>query len=243
VPPDVLVVIPTYDEAANVARVVRAVRDRGVAVLVVDDDSPDGTGALADALATADPAVAVLHRPVRQGLGRAYADGFTTALATGASIICQMDADLSHDPAELEGLITAVRGGADVAIGSRYAPGGAVGGWSLMRRLVSHAGNFYARSALALPVRDATSGFRAHRADALRTLDAASCHAAGYAFQVEMTHRAVQGGLRVVEVPIHFSERRAGTSKMTPAIAIEAARLVTRWGLARIWRRLRSGTR
>lgn len=240
-PPDVLVVIPTFDEAANIERVTREVRERGAAVLIVDDSSPDGTGAIADALAAADPLITVLHRQVRQGLGRAYGDGFTAAMATGTPIICQMDADSSHDPHELDGLIAAVRSGADVAIGSRYVAGGGVAGWSVLRRVVSRLGNLYARLGLAIPIHDATSGFRAHRAEALAGLDPSSCEAAGYAFQVEMTYRAVQGGLRVVEVPIHFVERRAGASKMTPNIALEAARLVTRWGLARIWRRLRSG--
>lgn len=240
-PPDVLVVIPTYEEVANVARVVRAVRAQGVEVLVVDDGSPDGTGAAADAVAAADPGTAVLHRAARRGLGNAYGAGFGAALATGAPIICQMDADLSHDPGALGGLVAAVRDGADVAIGSRYVRGGAIGGWSILRRLVSLAGNVYARLVLGLPVRDATSGFRAHRSDALRRLDAPTCEAAGYAFQVEMTYRAVTRGMRVVEVPITFVERQAGVSKMTPGVALEAARLVTRWGLERIWRRLRSG--
>lgn len=241
-PPDVLVVIPTYDEAGNIERVTREVRDRGIAVLIVDDASPDGTGAIADTLASSDPLVTVLHRSSRQGLGRAYGDGFTAALTTETPIICQMDADLSHDPRDLDRLVAAIRDGAEVAVGSRYVPGGGVGGWSLLRRLVSRLGNLYARLALAVPVHDATSGFRAHRAEALAMLDPASCEAAGYAFQVEMTYRAVQRGLRVVEVPIHFVERRAGASKMTFAIALEAARLVTRWGLARVWRRLRSGS-
>jgi dolichol-phosphate mannosyltransferase len=242
VPPDVLVVIPTYDEAANIERVSRQVRAGGAAVLIVDDDSPDGTGAIAETLAAADPLVTVLHRASRQGLGKAYGDGFTAALSTDAAIICQMDADFSHDPQELDRLVAAVRAGADVAIGSRYVSGGGVGGWSALRRAVSRIGNIYARIALAIPVRDATSGFRAHRAEALAKLNPASCESAGYAFQVEMTYRAVRGGLRVAEVPIHFVERRAGASKMTMGIALEAARLVTRWGLARIWTRLRSGS-
>lgn len=241
-PPDVLVVIPTLNEAANIERVTREVRQHGAGVLIVDDASPDGTGAIADSLAAADPCVTVLHRVSRQGLGKAYGDGFAVALTTDHSIICQMDADLSHDPRDLDRLVAAIRAGADVAIGSRYVAGGGIGGWSALRRVVSRLGNLYARLALAIPVRDATSGFRAHRAEALATLDPASCEAAGYAFQVEMACRAVRGGLRVVEVPIHFVERRAGASKMTPGIALEAARLVTRWGVARVWRRLRSGS-
>jgi len=242
VPPEVLVVLPTYEEAPNIDRVVRRVRATGADVLVVDDASPDGTGRCADELASLDPGVRVVHRPRREGLGRAYATGFAVALGTGATFVCEMDADLSHDPAALAGLVAEVSAGADVAIGSRYVPGGATPGWSAVRRLMSRSANRYARWALGLPVRDATSGFRAYRAEALRLLDPATCQAAGYAFQVEMTYRAARSGLRIVEVPISFVEREAGVSKMGPAIALEAALLITRWGLARLGRRLRSRT-
>ncbi len=239
-PPDVLVVLPTYNEAATIDTVVAGVRAEGADVLIVDDASPDGTGTRADALAAGDDGVRVLHRSKREGLGRAYGDGFGEALATGAAVVCQMDADMSHAPGELGRLVAAIADGADVAIGSRYVAGGAIDGWSWLRRIVSYSGNLYVRTLLRLPVRDATSGFRAHRSEALRLLDASTCRAVGYGFQVEMTYRSLEAGLRVVEVPITFVERAAGTSKMTMGIAVEAALLVTWWGLVRIWRRLRS---
>jgi dolichol-phosphate mannosyltransferase len=209
---------------------------------VVDDASPDGTGRLADRLAGEDTGISVLHRMRREGLGRAYAAGFAAALAMDAPIICQMDADLSHDPEALPALVTAIRDGRDIAIGSRYVPGGATVGWSTPRRLLSRGGNWYARRALGLTTRDATSGFRAYRTDVLARLRAETCDAAGYAFQVEMTDRAEALGADIVEVPIHFVERRSGHSKMTGLVALEAMWLVTRWGVARVIRQLRSAT-
>lgn len=240
-PPDAVVVLPTYNEIDNLADVVGQIRATGTDVLVVDDGSPDGTGDLADHLAGADAGISVLHRPMREGLGRAYAAGFAAALAMHAPIICQMDADLSHDPAALPSLVGAIRAGRDVAIGSRYVPGGATVGWSTPRRMLSRGGNWYARRLLRLKTRDATSGFRAYRTDVLVRLQADTCDATGYAFQVEMTYRAEGLGVDVVEIPIQFVERRHGASKMTARIALEAMWLVTRWGVGRLVRRLRSG--
>jgi len=240
VPPDVVVVVPTYNEAGNLAAVIGGVRTIGAEVLVVDDGSPDGTGDIADELAASDVGVHVMHRTMREGLGPAYAAGFAAALATGAGVVCQMDADGSHDPAVLPLLLTALEDGHDVAIGSRYVPGGGTVGWSSWRRLLSRGGNWYARRLLGLNVHDATSGYRAYRAAALAQLDSASCEAAGYAFQVEMTYRTETIGFDAVEVPIQFVDRQTGTSKMTARIAVEAMWLVTRWGVRRL--RLRSAT-
>ena len=230
-PPEVAVVIPTYNEAQNLEQIVKAVRGHGYAVVVVDDNSPDGTGDLADDLAASDPEVRVVHRPRKEGLGPAYAEGFATAHGDGAAIICEMDADFSHDPDTLPQLIEAVNRGAGLAIGSRYIQGGSVPGWALSRRLVSRAGNWYARIMLATPIRDMTSGFRAYRSQALQALEPATCEASGYGFQVEMARRAHESGARVVEVPIIFRDRLRGESKMSWRIALEAMRLVTLWGV------------
>ncbi len=231
---DVLVVVPTYNEAPTLEAVVAGVVAQGYGVLVVDDASPDGTGALADRLAGAHAAVAVMHRDAKEGLGRALTAGFHHALTTGASIVCQMDADGSHDPAELPRLVAAVDGGADVAIGSRYVRGGDGGGLAPSRSLLSRFGNLYARLVLGFGVRDATSGFRAYRSDVLGALAPATAVAQGYAFQIEMAWRAHRGGLRIVEAPITFRPRAGGSSKMRLAIPLEALWLVTRWGLARL---------
>jgi dolichol-phosphate mannosyltransferase len=216
------------------------IRDAGMGVLIVDDASPDGTGGRADQLAAADQAVSTLHRPAREGLGPAYAAGFEAVGALRPRVICQMDADLSHDPADLRRLVAAVDDGADVAIGSRYVPGGRIAGWSPLRRMISRGGNLYVRVLLGVRTRDATSGFRAYRPKALERLEAVTCEAAGYAFQVEMTYRAERAGMQVVEVPICFTERRFGRSKMTAAIAFEAFLLISRWGWRRLTGRLRS---
>jgi len=232
-PAQVTVVLPTFNERENLEPIVRDVTRHGYRVLVVDDASPDGTGELADALAKEIPSVGVLHRIQKEGLGPAYAAGFRQAFSEGARIICEMDADFSHDPAALPSLVEAVDLRADLAIGSRYVEGGATPDWPLHRRLLSKGGNWYARRMLALPVGDATAGFRAYRARALMSLDAETCLASGYAFQVEMTLRAVNQGLRIVEVPITFRDRREGTSKMGAKIVVEAMWLVTQWGVRR----------
>jgi len=230
-PAQVTVVLPTFNERENLGPIVRAVTRYGYRVLVVDDASPDGTGDLADDLAKEIPTVDVVHRTHKAGLGSAYAAGFRHAFSDGARIICEMDADFSHDPAALPSLVNAVELGADLAIGSRYIEGGAIPDWPLYRRLLSKGGNWYARRMLALPVADATAGFRAYRTRALISLEAETCLASGYAFQVEMTLRAVDQGLRIVEVPITFRDRREGTSKMGAVIVAEAMWLVTKWGI------------
>jgi dolichol-phosphate mannosyltransferase len=214
-----------------------AIAGLGYRVLIIDDNSPDGTGIIAERLAAISPAISVIHRPEKDGLGRAYAAGFDVAHAMGAGIICQIDCDFSHDPNDLPRLIEQVAGGADVAIGSRYIPGGSVPDWSLSRRVLSIGGNWYTRLMLGMVVRDATAGFRAYRAAALLGLSPADCSASGYGFQVEMTYRATRSGMTVVEVPITFRDRTEGTSKMDHSIAVEAMALVTRWGLQEIVRR------
>jgi dolichol-phosphate mannosyltransferase len=233
---DTLVVVPTYNEADNIAVMVEAVLAHGPRVLIVDDASPDGTGDLADGLA-ADERVDVLHREAKAGLGPAYAAGFRWGLDHGAEILCEMDADLSHDPADLPRLLAAIDGGADLAIGSRYVAGGGVEHWPWHRRWLSAGGNHYARFMLGTAIRDMTAGYRAFRAAALERLDPWSCRASGYGFQVEMAWRASARGLTVVEVPIVFRDRQRGDSKMDMRITMEAMALVTRWGLGRLFRR------
>jgi dolichol-phosphate mannosyltransferase len=237
-PERVTVVIPTYNESENLADIVRAVTAHGYTVMVVDDSSPDGTGELAEELARSNPLVRVLHREKKEGLGPAYAAGFDAALKAGAEVVVEMDADFSHDPADLPRLVKAIEEGADLAIGSRYVPGGETPDWPLLRRLVSRGGNLYARVMLGIPVRDATAGFRAFRRDSLAELPYREAEAAGYGFQVEMAWRAYQTGLQVAEVPITFRDRTRGTSKMGLRIVVEAMALVTAWGLSRWWRRL-----
>jgi dolichol-phosphate mannosyltransferase len=217
------IVLPTYNEAGNVERVVAGARAAlpDAHVLVVDDASPDGTADLA-AAAGAE----VLRRRTKDGLGAAYVAGFGRALGAGADVVFEMDADGSHDPADLTRLLAGVRAGADVALGSRYVPGGGIENWSPLRRAVSHGGCTYARVVLGVGVRDLTGGFKCFRADALRAIDYATIRSHGYAFQVELTYRALLRGLRVVELPIVFHEREEGESKMTARIALEAAWLV-----------------
>jgi dolichol-phosphate mannosyltransferase len=213
---------------------VAKVTEQGYRALVVDDSSPDGTGELADRLAAADSRVAVIHRPEKEGLGPAYGAGFDHALDAGAEIVIEMDADFSHDPADIPRLVAAIDGGADMAIGSRYVEGGSTPDWPLLRKAISRGGNLYARVMLGIPVHDATAGFRAMRAAALRTLPYRIAEASGYGFQVEMAWRAHEQGLVILEVPISFRDRTQGTSKMGTGIVLEAMRLVTVWGLRRL---------
>jgi dolichol-phosphate mannosyltransferase len=234
-PEQVLVALPTYNEAENLAHIAPAILAHGYRLLIVDDASPDGTGDIADALAESDPRVSVLHREEREGLGPAYAAAFDRALQAGARIVVEMDADFSHDPADLPRLVQEVEAGADLAIGSRYVTGGATPDWPLIRRLISRGGNLYARTMLNIPIRDATAGFRAFHAEALARLPYRQAEASGYGFQVEMAWRAHQSGMSIVEVPITFRDRTAGTSKMGLPIVVEAMRLVTLWGLGRIF--------
>jgi dolichol-phosphate mannosyltransferase len=218
-------VLPTYNEAANIEAFVEAVLAKlpdSARVLVVDDNSPDGTGKIADRLAEGEERLAVLHRPRKEGLGPAYIAGFERALAGGAGLVLEMDSDFSHDPAYLPRLLEA-GGRADLVIGSRYVPGGGVGNWSLPRRVISRGGSVYARLVLGLRVNDLTGGFKCFRREVLEAIDLGSIRSRGYAFQVEMTYRAIQRGFEVVEVPIVFKERRAGASKMDRSIVAEAA--------------------
>jgi dolichol-phosphate mannosyltransferase len=224
------VVLPTYNERENLTTVVTLARAALAScnppvsgtVLIVDDGSPDGTGELADQLAREHGDVRVLHRARKGGLGGAYLAGFDEALANGADFVIEMDADLSHDPADLPRLIDAAREGADVVLGSRYLPGGRVEGWSLHRRLLSRAGGRYAAAVLGLPLSDLTGGFKCFRASALRRLDPDLIHSRGYAFQIELTYHAARAGLEIVEIPIVFRERELGRSKMSAGIALEA---------------------
>ncbi|MDP9188616.1 MAG: polyprenol monophosphomannose synthase [Actinomycetota bacterium] len=218
------VVLPTYDEAENIERLVGAVRERlpgSRRILIVDDNSPDGTGQIADRLAAAHDDVSVLHREHKQGLGPAYIAGFHEALAGGAEVILEMDSDFSHDPAYLPQLLRAVEK-ADLAIGSRYVPGGGITDWGPLRRLISRGGSRYARVILGVEVRDLTGGFKCFRREVLEAIDLGAVSALGYAFQVELTYRAIEAGFRVVEVPIVFRDRKAGRSKMSKAIVAEA---------------------
>jgi dolichol-phosphate mannosyltransferase len=225
--PGAWLVLPTYNEAPNIEPLVRAALPQlesaglGHTVLIVDDSSPDGTGEIADRLAAELEPVRVLHRPAKEGLGRAYLAGFGLALAEGAELVLEMDSDFSHDPADLPRLLAAA-GEADVVLGSRYVEGGGVEDWGLVRRALSRGGSWYARAILRVPVRDLTGGFKCLRREVLETIDLERIHADGYGFQIELTYRAMQAGFRVVEIPIRFRERRVGTSKMTARIALEA---------------------
>jgi dolichol-phosphate mannosyltransferase len=228
------VVLPTYNERENLEAISAAILDAlpGATLLVVDDSSPDGTGDLADALAAAEPRIRVRHRPGKQGLGRAYLDGFEVALSGGATAVIQMDADWSHDPAALPSLVGPVAAGrADLVIGSRYARGGRVEDWGLVRRFISRGGSTFARFVLGLSPHDLTGGFKAWRAATLAGLSFDGVRAGGYVFQIEMTYRASRLGARVVEVPITFRDRRLGQSKMSRRIIVEALFVVIglRW--------------
>ena len=227
-----LVCVPTYDERENLERMVEAlaaVREQDDAagdVLVIDDSSPDGTGALADALAATRPWLHVLHRPVKEGLGRAYLDGFRWALARDYDYVLEMDCDFSHDPAAIPSLLAPARAGADLVLGSRYCEGGRVENWGRARRIISSAGCLYARVLLSVRVRDLTGGFKCFRRGVLEAIELDAVDAQGYQFQIEMTYRAVLLGFRVQEVPITFADRVAGGSKMSRSIVLEAMRRV-----------------
>ena len=236
-----IVAIPTYNERDNLETTVHAALtgcDR-VDLLIVDDSSPDGTGDIADALAAAHDRVHVLHRPQKLGLGAAYLAAFAWAAEHGYRTVIEMDADGSHDPADLPRLLDALDHGADLAIGSRYVPGGSVRNWPLHRLALSRGAGVYTRAMLGLDVQDVTAGYRAYRLDSLQKLQLDTVNSVGYCFQIDLTWRAVKAGLDIREVPIVFTERRAGASKMNAAISIEALRNLTRWGIAHRTRGLR----
>jgi dolichol-phosphate mannosyltransferase len=215
------VCLPTYNEVENLETMVRALGEQGVRVLVVDDSSPDGTGALADHLAAELDHVSVLHRERKEGLGPAYLAGFRRALADGAELVLEMDCDFSHDPRDVPRLIEATEH-ADLVLGSRYVPGGRVGNWGVARRLISRGGSLYAQALIGTRLRDLTGGFKCYRRKVLETIDLDAVHSRGYAFQIETTYRALRAGFRVVEVPITFVDREVGGSKMSRSIVLEA---------------------
>jgi len=219
--PAAVVCLPTYNERENLEAMLRALGDKGVRVLVVDDNSPDGTGELADKLAEELDYVSVLHRPGKEGLGPAYLAGFHRALADGAELVLEMDCDFSHNPADVPRLVAATAD-ADVVLGSRYVAGGGVRNWGLLRRIISEGGSWYARVLLGASVHDLTGGFKCYRRAVLESIDLDAIHSKGYAFQIETTYRALRAGFRVVEVPITFVDREAGGSKMSRAIVAEA---------------------
>lgn len=247
-----LVIVPTYNERESLPDVLAQLltAQPGVEVLVVDDNSPDGTGELADGLAAEEPRVHVLHRPGKQGLGTAYRHGFGWGRERGFDVLVEMDADGSHDPGQLGRILARLvrpDDPADLVIGARYIPGGAVHNWPRRRELLSRTANLYARWMLSLPVHDATAGFRAYRSGVFDEIALEQVTSQGYCFQVEMTWRAARAGLRVAEVPIDFTERAAGASKMGRAIVVEALRKVTLWGISsrlprRSFRRTRAAT-
>jgi dolichol-phosphate mannosyltransferase len=236
--PRAVVCLPTYNERENLEPMLRALGDKDVRVLVIDDNSPDGTGELADRLAQELGYVDVLHRGSKEGLGPAYLAGFKRALAEGAELVLEMDCDFSHDPNDVPRLLEAVRDGADLALGSRYVPGGGVRNWGLLRRLISAGGSFYARVILGVKIRDLTGGFKCYRRGALEAIDLDSVESKGYAFQIETTYRVLRAGLRVVEVPITFADREVGGSKMSKAIVAEAIWKVPGLRLKALFRRI-----
>jgi dolichol-phosphate mannosyltransferase len=235
-----VMVLPTYNEAANLEWIVGRLRSAqpGIDVLVVDDGSPDGTGAIADGLAAVDPQVRVVHRAEKAGLGAAYLHGFAVALDAGYDVVGEMDADGSHQPEQLHLLLSALKD-ADLVIGSRWVPGGSVVNWPLSREALSRGGNLYVRLLLGIPVHDATAGFRLFRRTTLEKIDLASVRSNGYVFQTDLVHRTLRAGLNVVEVPIEFVERVRGDSKMSGAVARESLRRITVWGLRERGRQVR----
>lgn len=228
--PKTIIAIPTYNERDCIEPIVSAVRAAApeATVLIVDDNSPDGTGQVADGIAKRDPQVRVLHRTEKAGLGAAYLHAFSVALDEGWDRIVQMDADFSHDPKDVPRLLQALDEGADMAVGSRYVAGGATQNWGLSRRIISRGGGIYARMALGVKVNDLTAGFKAWKAETLRGIDLTAVDARGYGFQIEMTYRTLLAGFQVREVPILFVDRRVGASKMSGSIFFEALTLVWR---------------
>jgi len=237
-----VVVLPTYNEAENIGPFLRAVRGAAPStdVLVVDDNSPDGTGRLAEEVGTEIGGIEVLHRPGKDGLGSAYREGFARVLAAGYDVVVSMDADFSHDPQRIPEFLAAVDEGADLVIGSRYVTGGGTTDWPIRRQLLSKWGNAYTRSILGVTARDCTSGYRAYRASALAAIDPTSTSAEGYAFLTELVRRLTTRGAVIVERPIIFRDRTRGKSKMSGRIIVESMLLVTRWGVADRVRRRRS---
>ncbi len=238
----VLVIIPTFNERENLPRIVSRVRAAvpDASVLVVDDSSPDGTGELADELAAADEAISVMHRTAKDGLGAAYIAGFGWGLQRKFDVLVEMDADGSHAPEQLPRILAALGrpDHPDLAIGSRYVPGGSVVNWPKRREALSRGANFYSRVALGVPVHDVTAGYRAYRAEVLRTLPLDQVSSRGYCFQVDLTLRAIEAGFGVVEVPITFTEREIGVSKMSSDVMREALFKITEWGARRRWQQL-----
>jgi dolichol-phosphate mannosyltransferase len=236
--PKAVVCLPTYNELENLEPMLRALGDKDVRVLVIDDSSPDGTGELADRLAQELDYVDVLHRETKEGLGPAYLAGFRRALSDGAELVLEMDCDFSHDPNDVPRLLAAVEGGADLALGSRYVPGGGVRNWGLVRRVISAGGSLYARVLLGVKVRDLTGGFKCYRRGVLEAIDLDAIETKGYAFQIETTYRVLRAGFEVVEVPITFADREVGGSKMSKAIVAEAIWKVPGLRLAALFGRL-----
>ena len=233
--PQAVVCLPTYNEIENLERMIEALAPLGVRVLVIDDNSPDGTGELADRLAAERDWLSVLHRDRKEGLGPAYIAGFRKAIESDAEYVLEMDCDFSHDPTDVPRLIAACDAGADLALGSRYVEGGGTENWGRGRRFVSAGGSFYARTLLGVPIRDLTGGFKCFRRKVLERIDLDAVHSKGYAFQIELTYRALRAGFTVVEVPIVFADRTHGDSKMSRAIFLEAVARVPELRLA-AWR-------
>lgn len=234
-------VIPTYNESANIEWIIGRLRaaQPEVDVLVMDDNSPDGTGKMVEGLAASDPRVRVVHREEKAGLGAAYRHGFRIALDEGYDVIGEMDADGSHQPEQLQRLLDAISGGADLVIGSRWIPGGSIVNWPRRREFLSRGGNLYVRLLLGLRVKDATAGFRLFRRETLEAIDIDTVTSTGYVFQTDMAYRTVRQGLSITEVPIEFVERERGDSKMSADVATESLKLITRWGLGERRRQLR----
>jgi dolichol-phosphate mannosyltransferase len=242
--PDLTVVVPTYNEREGIAELVNALfgecatQNLDLELVIVDDNSPDGTGKLADELAAEDPQVMVVHRTEKAGLGAAYVNGFTVALEKGYDVIGEMDADGSHRPEQLHALLDGLKT-ADLVIGSRWVPGGSVVNWPWSRELLSRGGNIYVRLLLGVPIRDATAGFRVFRRSTLEAIDVTKVQSTGYVFQTDLAWRTVQAGLTVKEVPIEFIERERGDSKMSRSVATESLKRITIWGLHERWNRIK----